>query len=172
MFLKCFNCGHIFDECEGEVRGADYERFMVCPCCGSDEIEESIRCDKCGGEFLKDELIAGLYCEECLKDALTFDSFREFAEECDEGMNDSDVHMIEHFMMVWMYGVDDVDFTGSSREFRELMTEEFNKSVEAHERAAKFGDDDGFLDHIRHYIEDYNLRDDFAEYLYAKEVKE
>ena len=47
--LKCYECGCIFDEdeaderseCVGEFWGSPaYQSFMVCPECGSDEIDD------------------------------------------------------------------------------------------------------------------------------------
>lgn len=179
MSLICVSCGNIFDECEAavdfeyhsEVPGGAYERFVKCPCCGSDEIEESARCKKCGGEFLPDDLFGSYYCEECLKESLTFGSFLDFAKEYDKNLSESELHTVEHFMLVWVYGVNDKTVTGSSPEFRALMMAEFKNAAEAHDRAAKFGTDDKFLEQIWQYMEDYKLLDDFAEHLHDKEVR-
>jgi hypothetical protein len=51
------------------------------------------------------------------------------------------------------------------------MMAEFKNAVEAHNRAAKFGADDKFIEQIWQYMEDYKLLGDFAEYLHDKEVK-
>ena len=163
MSLICVSCGNIFDECEAavdleyhsEVPGGAYERFAKCPCCGSDEIEEATRCDKCMGEFLPDELCGSYYCKDCLQEALTFESFRSFAEDYDSTLEESEVHTIEHFMTVYVYGVSDSGFAASTDEFRELMEREYRTAAEAHNRAVKFGVDDGFLKQIWSYMEDY-----------------
>ena len=179
MPLICVECGNIFDECEAavdleyhsEVPGGAYERFMKCPCCGSDEIEESSRCKNCKGEFLPDELFGSYYCKDCLKEALTFDSFLDFAKDADKNLGELQLHTVEHFMLVWIYGVSDNAISGSSKEFRALMMAEFKNAAEAHNRAAKFGTDDKFLEQIWQYMEDYKILDDFAEWLYDKEVR-
>ena len=179
MPLICVECGNIFDECEAavdleyhsEVPGGAYERFMKCPCCGSDEIEESSRCKNCKGEFLPDELFGSYYCKECLEEALTFDNFLKFAEEYDSNLSESELHTVEHFMLVLVYGVSDNAISGSSKEFRTLMMAEFLNAAEAHNRAAKFGTDDKFLEQIWDYMKDYKMLDDFAEWLYEKEVR-
>lgn len=50
MRYKCYNCGETFDEddaeerreCVGEFWGSPaYDSVMICPECGSDEIEET-----------------------------------------------------------------------------------------------------------------------------------
>lgn len=47
--LKCYDCGAIFDEedaderreCVGEFWGSPaYDSYLVCPCCGSDDLED------------------------------------------------------------------------------------------------------------------------------------
>ncbi len=179
MPLICVSCGNIFDECEAavdfeyhsEVPGGAYERFTKCPCCGSDEIEESRACKKCGGAFLPDSLFGSYYCEECLKEALTFDSFLEFAKDYDKNLCESELHTVEHFMLVWVYGVSDNNIKGSSSDFRALMMAAFKNKAAAHNRAAKFGVDCKFLEQIWQYMEDYKMLDDFAEYLHDKEVR-
>ncbi len=177
--FKCHDCGHIFDECEAETRneyhsevpGGAYERFMCCPCCESDEIEETRRCKNCEGEFLPDELIGGYYCEECLKASLTAENFIAFGKDADRNMANYQLHTVEHFMLVWVFGVNDKDISGSSVEFRALMEAEFKNAAEAHRTAMKCGTDDKFIEQIWNYLEDYKMLDDFAEWLYEKEVK-
>lgn len=172
---KCVDCGHIFDEGEqavnrewhDEIPGGFHEDFAVCPICGGD-FEETMPCKKCGGAFLEDELIGSYYCEDCLKEALTFDSFLGFAKEYDSNLGESEVHTVEHFMLTWIYGVSDNAIRGSSKDFRALMMAEFKNAVDAHNRAARFGTDDKFLEQIWQYMEDYKLLGDFAEYLHDK----
>jgi hypothetical protein len=109
--FKCHDCGHIFDECEAgtrneyhsEVPGGAYERFMCCPSCGSDEIEETERCEKCGGAFLPDELLGGYYCDECLRAALDAESFLEFATTGTG--NPSEVDTLEDFVFMMIFGL-------------------------------------------------------------------
>lgn len=176
---KCTDCGHIFEEGEqaisreahDEIPGGFHEDFAVCPICGGD-FEETRSCKKCGGAFLDDELIGGYYCEDCLRKALTADSFTSFGEYADKHMEESEVHTVEHFMLVWVYGVSDSSIRGSSKEFRALMMAEFKDAAEAHSKAAKlFGAEDKFIEQIWKYMEDYKLLDDFAEYVHDREVR-
>lgn len=177
--FKCIDCGHIFENGEEAIREERHpygsttasEYFSVCPICG-DDFETTQSCKKCGGEFLEDELIGGYYCEECLRKALTADSFIGFGEYADKHMEKSEVHTVEHFMMVWVYGVSDSSIRGSSEEFRALMMAEFKDAAEAHSKATKlFGAEDKFIEQIWKYMEDYKLLDDFAEYVHDREVR-
>lgn len=176
--FKCTECGHIFEEGEQAVRveyhdeipGGFHEDFVSCPICGG-AFEETVSCKKCGGAFLADELIGGYYCDECLKKALTCDSFLGFAKWGDKNLSELEIHTIEHFMLVWIYGVNDDAIKGSSREFRALMMAEFNDSARAYNRALRLGNEDKFLEQIWNYMEDYCLLDGFAEYLHDKEVR-
>jgi hypothetical protein len=73
MTYKCLECGHIFEEGEeghyyenGEYWGALYsQKKSCCPLCKGD-YEETVPCEICGSEHLKDELISGV-CEECIE---------------------------------------------------------------------------------------------------------
>lgn len=70
MFV-CENCGDVFEECETVEEQHPYgegyatERWAVCPCCGSSNIDEAKKCEHCGEWVaeLKDDL-----CEECYGD--------------------------------------------------------------------------------------------------------
>jgi hypothetical protein len=106
-----------------------------------------------------------------LKGALTFDSFLKFAEYTDKHLGESELHTVENFMLVYVYGVSDNYITGSSPEFRALMMAEFKNAVEAHNRAEKLGADDKFLEQIWQFLEDYKIADCFAEWLYNEEVR-
>lgn len=168
---KCLDCGHIFEEGEqdiireyhSEIEGGFYEEFVRCPICGGD-FTETTSCKKCHGEFLEDELISGYYCEDCLREALTIENFLRYAEYSDKHLEESDVHTVEHFMLVWVYGLSDNAITGSSKEFRALMMAKFKNAASAHNK-------DEFLEQIWQYMEDYKILDYFSEWLYDKEVK-
>lgn len=179
MSLICVECGNIFDECEvavdleyhDEVPGGAYERFMKCPCCGSDEIEESARCKKCKGEFLPGELFGSYYCEDCLKEALTFDSFLDFATT---GVKfSSDVDTLEDFMLREVFEVNGQNeiLTCSSFTFKNFMRNTYNEFVKADQLQQRFTGEGELLKKIRNYMTDCELWDDFAEYLYNKEVR-
>jgi DNA-directed RNA polymerase subunit RPC12/RpoP len=67
MAFKCLECERIFEENEitkwEEVSG---EKRSGCPsCCGA--YEEAVKCEICGEQFLKEELLNGNVCRDCLK---------------------------------------------------------------------------------------------------------
>ena len=75
MAYKCLKCNHIFEEGEQVVRSEYhseywgeqvYESVSRCPCCLSDEYEHTVRCKRCGGEFLEEELAEGGCCSDCV----------------------------------------------------------------------------------------------------------
>ena len=91
MAYKCLDCGHIFEDGEqavwtenqGECHGTPaFEEFSGCPFCKG-AYEETAGCKKCSGEFLEDELYHGL-CEECLRDAVTYDDFLAYLTETEQ----------------------------------------------------------------------------------------
>lgn len=179
MPLICVECGNIFDECEAsvdfeyhsEVPGGAYERFMKCPCCGSDEIEESARCKKCGGEFLPGELFGSYYCEECLKESVTFEVFLDFATtgvKCS-----SDVDTLEDFMLREIFEVNGRNevLTCSSFTFKNFMRNTYNEFVKADQLQQRFSGKGDLLDKINDYMTDCELWGDFAEWLHEKEVR-
>lgn len=108
MFLKCLECGHIFEDGEQKIRIEHHpevhadEYVHVCPVCGGD-YEEAKRCKSCGGAFLEDELIGGYYCDECLKNAVDFDSFLEFATSGTD--EPAEVDTLEDFIFTMIFGL-------------------------------------------------------------------
>ena len=73
MAYKCVNCGHIFEEGEQSIylercgfEFCSHEKFSACPLCGSD-YEETVECDICGAQHLRDELKGGA-CAECIEE--------------------------------------------------------------------------------------------------------
>ena len=98
MTYKCLDCGHIFEEGEeghryenGECWGAPYsQKIACCPLCEG-EYEETVPCDICGSEHLKDELISGV-CEECIE------NYRYDIKACYEiGKNDEETIKLNVF---------------------------------------------------------------------------
>ena len=79
MAYKCEECGYVFDECV-ELKEDNGEVFRVCPRCHGVP-HEAYYCKKCGQPYLLSELHWGEYCDDCLKDAITVDSFLDFATE-------------------------------------------------------------------------------------------
>lgn len=168
MPLICVECGNIFDECEAavdfeyhsEVPGGAYERFVKCPCCGSDEIGESARCKKCGVEFLEDDLFGSYYCEECLKESLTFGSFLDFATSGTD--KPTEVDTLEDFVFTMIFGLKEAP-NESGYSLKAWCKIVYNE-------AKRHGDI--LMQTIFKYMDSMpSLWDDFAEYLYDKEVR-
>ena len=162
---KCISCGHIFDEGEqktiqenhpyGDTTAPEY--FSVCPCCGCD-FEKTKRCEKCGGEFLEDELFCGYYCKKCLRDALTTENFLWFATE--DGQNVNKIDTLEDFVFTKVFGLSRPPAESSSnlkkwcRKIYMLL------------------DSESTIKLIFEYMDEIpSLWDDFAEYLNEKEAK-
>lgn len=67
MYLKCVECGHVFELGEKRVVKEDHgEEFGVCPVCG-EAYSEAGRCDECGTIFAEDDLYKGK-CDDCWKE--------------------------------------------------------------------------------------------------------
>ncbi len=176
---KCLECGHIFDDGEesvtrdyhDEIPGGFYEELTSCPVCGG-EYEKAVRCERCGGAFLQDELYSAYCCDECLKEALTADSFLDFSESDLLASSDTSVHIVEDFMITTFYDLDSRYLQGSSKEFRKLMISKYTELSDAHNSFSKYaGKDDGFVNKIWTYLKEENMLQDFAEYLEWKEAK-
>lgn len=68
---KCNNCRELFDtpnyisERVGECHGSPaYERWPICPNCGSEEFSVACDCEICGEAFTESELTEGI-CPDC-----------------------------------------------------------------------------------------------------------
>lgn len=54
--FACCECGEIFHEEDAEIRvETEYiegwrrtERYLTCPSCGSEDLEEAVQCEECG----------------------------------------------------------------------------------------------------------------------------
>lgn len=81
----CDMCGTTFSDpdvngCCSERRG--YEIEYLCPYCGSNAVEEAVKCEACGNEFKENNVryisvtnkynqeISGNICDDCLYEAL------------------------------------------------------------------------------------------------------
>ena len=162
--FKCTDCGHIFEDGEqrtfverhpyGDTTADEY--FSVCPVCGG-EYEEAKSCECCGGAFLEDELIGGYYCDECLKAAVDLDSFLDFATSGTD--KPTEVDTLEDFVFTKVFGLQ--YGPDESNEFLKAWCKTIYKEI----------DKTDLLNAIFEYMDDVSLWDDFAEYLYAKEVR-
>lgn len=89
MWYHCTDCGHIFEDGEERtyddvldmIEGVPYrERRVCCPVCGG-EFEEAETCRKCGGSFAPDDLVARLYCRECIVEFMTERNMKNYILE-------------------------------------------------------------------------------------------
>ena len=173
MAWKCCDCGHIFEDGE-EKTVKEYhgefnrnpEEFVACPVCGSTDVEKAKHCRSCGGTFLKEELNGGYYCDDCLKELIDYDAFREFATS---GVNHSDyVDAMEDFIFSEVFHVDTPSY--SSSDLKAYCLEIYNREVE--KDTAPFQTRHDFLDKIYDYFySNSDVCDDFAEFLHESEVK-
>lgn len=99
MTYICLECGHIFDEGEQyswqENHGFSdglYENHEGCPLCHGG-FEEAHKCQHCDSEYHESTLYEG-WCEECLRDTLTYENCLKYLEDTDA---------LVEFMMVAFY---------------------------------------------------------------------
>lgn len=85
---KCEKCGHVFDGSEAHMFYEDYglpggfrQSFCDCPNCGSSEFSEASVCLSCGDVFAEDELYAGIYCIDCLRESIDYETGYEFMRQ-------------------------------------------------------------------------------------------
>lgn len=66
MIFICNHCERVFDDEDmGVYEEPHGEETGVCPYCGSEDIEEALRCELCGEAHLPDELHDG-WCDDCI----------------------------------------------------------------------------------------------------------
>lgn len=96
MMIKCLTCGSKFYENEVvsktmQLTNDYHEYYGTCPVCGGDEIEDCVRCNKCGDWFLHDELEDGV-CEDCAEELL--EEYKHDIQKCLE-VNDGNTEAVE-----------------------------------------------------------------------------
>lgn len=167
MTYICVDCGHIFEEGKektiverhpyGDTTAEEY--IAVCPACNGG-FEEAGICKCCGGAFLEDELIGGYYCEECLRAAVDFDSFLDFATSGTD--KPTEVDTLEDFVFTMIFGLKEApDESGYS-------LKAWCKVI--YNEAKQHGDI--LMKTIFEYMDKMpSMWEYFAEYLYDKEVK-
>lgn len=178
----CETCHAVFDEPgtekekHDELDGSPCELFYVCPVCGGTGYEEAAQCEMCGEWKFGDELTEGHYCDDCLKEAITFDSFREFARQLD-GRNymkleySDGVSLMEMFVMNVVFGWNYYEtkrITSSSADSKYWFDT-------VYDRWAERGKRDKYLrrlDQIKYYIfdDEYTLKEAWAEWLYQRDA--
>lgn len=72
MIIYCNECENFFEEFEADYRPAEEEdcrpkgeKIMLCPCCGSSELEEANACRRCGKPIAPE---ADDFCDECAEE--------------------------------------------------------------------------------------------------------
>lgn len=184
--LKCLNCSHVFDESEAateqephyELDGAPCEYFSVCPNCHSEDISDAYQCEVCGEWFFGDEIIDGHYCESCLREAVDYDSFKEFALS-KKASDKLDIQYSDQFSLLELFVLEEICNYSSSQIERTMPSdaeakfwlgeEVYNTRVEKDKPIFK-GDEQPFLEQIRQYIFDCDLAEWFADWLYKKNL--
>ena len=174
---KCTDCGYVFDYedaggvrenhwLDGEYMGS--ETFLVCPNCGGN-FEDAADCCECGEAFSEDELYSG-WCEKCLCEAITYDTFFEYCEANKEH------NYLDTFVMCYLLNCDEVP-KYPSWDFHQLMISTYNNYVrsikEAKARGSKYVCDI-LEDCIRFIMDDDGSigRENYADWLNSKkEVK-
>lgn len=130
MMYKCCECGHLFEEGEqavwyenqGECHGVTaMERFSGCPLC-HDDYEEVHQCKECEEWHTEDELYEG-WCEKCLRETITYDTFFEYCE-ANKGEQYLDI-----FVMSELLGGMDCP-KNVSWDFHDLMVRVYKDAVE------------------------------------------
>ena len=126
MMFKCCDCGHMFKDGERKtiltdygVHDGFYDTVAVCPVCNG-SFEEVFQCKKCGEWLCENEIHEG-WCEDCLKEQITYQSFFDYCE-ANRHENYLDIFVMDEFL--------DMDMPKkSSVEFHALMIDFYKKQV-------------------------------------------
>ncbi len=89
MSLYCRDCRSGFDvadlayraEVERDAFGYYQLKFPICPFCGSEHLTAGEMCHSCGEIFAEDELIAGVYCKDCMNKMINLDNLMDFIRD-------------------------------------------------------------------------------------------
>lgn len=150
---KCVDCGYVFYDpvTWTERHGLEtppYEEWCGCPNCKGG-FEEAYKCAECGEWFEKEDVFCG-YCEDCLRETITYDNFLDYCEARNAE------RYLEQFMLAEFYdGMDCVEYVTDP--FHELMAETYRRKVA---NAKLLGGKYHFLDLCKKFIMD----DDAEEY--------
>ena len=169
---KCTDCGYVFDYDDATAVREDHgfddfpEIFRICPNCGGD-FKDAVDCDHCGETFTENELYSG-WCEKCLRETITYDTFFEYCE-ANKDENYLDIFVMSEFL--------DMDMPKhSSYDFHQLMIRLYREKVEGIRIDINlFGKShDEFLDACIRFIMDDDGsigRENYADWLNKREVK-
>lgn len=123
------------------------EHLPWCPECKG-VLEEAKQCERCGEWFLEDELENG-YCDKCLEETITLDTFLYYA------VSDDDT-ILEDFMMQWVFGYDFRECPKEvHRNFRDALVREYEWFRQK--------DADWLMNRVREFMKDYKY--EYADYL-------
>ena len=140
MALKCYDCGHIFDECECnnwvEPHG---EALSGCPLC-SGGYGETKPCKTCGGDFLEEELNGNGICDECIDEySKDFDTCYKISKLADKEeikinalfaslFSEDEIETILYHYLKTMKEVNCLDFIEQDKDwFADKLVEEASK---------------------------------------------
>ena len=173
---KCIDCGYVFDYEDRTVvkesHGFDdgfWETFSCCPNCGGD-FEDAVECHECGEAFTEDEIYGDKWCEKCLREAITYDTFFEYCEANKEH------RYLDIFVMSELLGGMDCP-DNVSYDFHRLMIDEYKRKVKFindYEKAFGKPSLHNFLDACIRFIMDDDGsigRENFADWLNKREEK-
>ena len=66
MRYYCRECDGVAEESDMKSYSEDGGRFIMCPYCSSEEVEEAVECDECQEEVPLSIIMAGYdHCNEC-----------------------------------------------------------------------------------------------------------
>ena len=174
MMFKCCNCGHIFEDGEQavweETHWLDYppyEKWSGCPACRGD-YEEVHQCKDCGDWHTENELYDG-WCEKCLRETITYNTFFEYCEANKEH------NYLDTFVMCYLLNCDEVP-KHPSWDFHQLMISIYNNYVRSTKEAKAMGSKyvcDILEDCISFIMDDDGSigRENYADWLNKREVK-
>lgn len=167
--FKCLNCGHLFDEGEQAVKRDRHgfkdgpaEEYSTCPVCGYTDLEQTVRCRKCGGEYLEEEM-HGHICDKCVSDYVNYDTFLQFATSSAKYSDEMDV--LEDFIFHMVFDVQPT--TRSSYDMKMEFQDLYKRRVDCDKLMGRHE----FMDKINDYMRNWSTRDDFAEWMEEQEVK-
>ena len=126
-------------------------------------------CKRCGEMYEEQDLING-WCEHCLDEALTYESWGAYLED-EAGKTEDEVGDLERFMLGVWYGINEAGYLrSSSKEFRQLLLDEYKRLVMADRL---FGGTWHFWDAIKAYWTDwaplYDTKEKFVAFMEKRE---
>ena len=158
--LICESCGEIFDE---SALKTDYEPhgepIGVCPMCGSSFLKEAKFCRECHEQYDEDDLTCG-WCDDCLEEHVTVDSFLAFAVD---GYEEDEISIFDEFMFQSWLGLEYGDIPDcSSRNMKQMFRREYEYIKKT---------DSAFLDAAVKLFVMNEYKTEFAEWLEAEEAR-